>query len=323
MSCEKLSLSIIIVNWNSWDDLERCLNSIKRSGTDIHLEIIVVDNNSSEPGHNCIIRNHPDVSIISLSENIGFPGANNIGFEAANGEYLLALNPDTEVHENTLQQSLAFLKNNPGYGCVGVKTLKPNGKIQLACARQFITLKRSVIYPLLLDKIFPKIDCLQSVEMAFWDHNDDRDVDMIQGAYMMFPRKLYESVGGLDERLPMFFEDNEFCIRLWKKGYKVRYLSDVHITHYVGQSTKKAPARWIADLRYDAFYMAIEEYEGKQKARLYPFIMAIVLPLTVMISPFLAFGIYLKHGVNRFHTLFYEALFGVFWAANRILVRKT
>lgn len=322
MGLEEVSLSIIIVNWNSWEDLDRCLRSIKKYARDISLETIVVDNNSSQPGYEQAAKNHPEVRIIILPENVGFPVANNIGFETAKGEFLLALNPDTEIYENTLQHSMAFLNEHPDYGCVGVKTLKSNGKIQLACARQFITLKRAVIYPLLLDKIFPKIKFLQSIEMAFWDHTDDRDVDMIQGAYMMFPRKVYETVGGLDERLPMFLEDCEFCIRLWKNGYKIRYLSTVYITHYIAQSTKKASTRWITDMRYDAFYHAIEEYEGKRKARLYPLIMMVALPINVIISPFLALGIYIKHGNNRFPTIFSEALLGIFWAINKLQGRR-
>ena len=245
MSNSNILLSIVIVNWNSWKYIDNCLKSIRENSKGINLEIIVIDNNSIDESVANLQRLHPDVRLIALTENLGFPKANNLGFKNAKGKYLLALNPDTQIHQDVLWRSIDFLEKHKEYGCVGVKTLKPNGRIQLECAGQSYTVRGAIWETLLLNKLFPKAKYFKPPAMTYWDHNSDRDVDRVQGAYMMLPYKVYRKIGGFDERLPMFFEDNEFCLRLNKNTYKIRYLADVAITHFVGQSTRKAMPAWV------------------------------------------------------------------------------
>ncbi len=312
------TLSIIIVNWNSWHHINNCLNSIKQYADNIKKEIIVVDNNSNDKSCDKIRKYHPEASVISLLENIGFPRANNIGFSLATGRYILVLNPDTIIYENTLQDSISFLENNKDYGCVGVKTLKPNNRIQFACAKQFTTLRGALFATVLLDKIFPGLKFLKSPDMAFWDHENDRDVEMIQGAYMMFPKTIYSRTGGFNEDIPMFFEDNEFCIRLMRNNYKIRYLSHIKITHAIGQSLKKAAPEWVVMLRYESAYLSIKLLQGNFHARMYPFLLLFILPLKLLLLPYLSLGLYIKNRYNNFSILYYETIYGFLWVKKKI-----
>lgn len=306
-------LSIVIVNWNSWAHIHRCLKSIQHHGGNLPLEIIVVDNNSSDDSVKNLKHSYPNVRLAVLNDNRGFPKATNMGFEMASGDYLLALNPDTMVYGGTLQRSIEFLKQNKEYGCVGVKTLKPNGRIQYECAGRFLTLQGALWETLLLDKLLPRVSLFSPPAMTDWDHEDERDVDRVQGAFMMISRSVYEAVGGLDETLPMFLEDQEFCIRLWNRGYKIRYLTDVYITHFVGRSTKKAAPGWIAFMRYESYHRVLRLLYGKTVSELYPVFLLLILPIKIALSPFLASGIYIKNRYNRLRPLFYESIHGLKW----------
>lgn len=313
-----IELSIIIVNWNSWFHLSRCLSSIMMHAGEIPYEIIVVDNNSQDGSVANLKREFPVVCCLALDKNVGFPKATNLGLSIARGSFLLALNPDTEVFAQTMQESISFLKQHGEYGCLGVKTIKPNGKIQLDCGRRKMTLRGVIFETLMLDKIFPRLAWLQSPAMTEWDHETDRDVDIIQGAYMMFPKAIFHQLGGLDETIQMFYEDMEFCLRLAEHGYKIRYLSQVRIVHYIGQSTGQAVAGWISDLRFEAYFLALKKIHGQATARWYPVLLLLALPWKILISPGLAAAILIKNGNNRFKSTVLESCYGLIWALRKI-----
>ena len=315
MSSPPPILSIIIVNWNSWEVLRNCLESLRQHAADVAHEVVVIDNHSADASVANLRRDYPEVTLLALNANVGFPKANNLGFAQARGQYFLALNPDTMVHPGAIQASIRFLEHHADYACVGVKTLKPNGKVQFCCARQYPTLRGVMANILMLDKVLPGATWLQSVDMTFWDHQDSRDVDMLSGSYMMFRRMIYETLGGLDERVLMFLEDVEFCLRLRKNGFRIRYLGEVSITHYVGQSTAKATPRPIAELRYKAWQMVIEECYGPRAARRFAWLLLPVLLLKLFLLPMLCLGMYLKNRENRFVKEVSETAHALLWAA--------
>ncbi len=310
-------LSIIIVNWNSWDYIKKCLDSIIRYSKGINYEIIVIDNASTDNTVQNIKAYYPWVNLIALTENHGFPKANNIGFAEARGKYLLALNPDTEIKENTLQLSINFLEEHPDYGCVGVKTRKASGEIQLSCARKFPTFKGILLNILFLDRIFPKLTRADNIDMAYWDHEDSRDVDMVSGSYMMFPKSLYEKIGGFDERIPMFLEDFEYCKRISDSNFKIRYIADAEIIHYGEKSTSKAVPGWIAELRFEGFYLYIKDVYGTPIANNFVKALVVLLPIKIMLLPFMCLGLYFKKGENRFRSYFFETIGGIEWSLRR------
>jgi hypothetical protein len=312
-------LSVIIVNWNSWIYLKRCLDSILRYSKGINYEVIVIDNASADNSLQNIKTHFPWVNLIALDENVGFPKANNLGFAKARGKYLLALNPDTEIKANTLQLSLNFLEDHTDYGCVGVKTRKASGEIQFSCARKFPTFKGIIFNLLFLDRIFPRFNISENTDMPAWDHEDSKDVDMIAGSFMMFPRSLYQKIGGFDERIPLFLEDVEYCRRIWKRNFKIRYLAEAEIVHYGGKSTAEAVPRWIAQLRFEGFYLYIKDNYGLQAANKFVKILSVLLPIKAILLPFFCFGLYLKKRENRFTVYFYETIYGIIWSIEKLL----
>ena len=319
MSTNIIDLSIVIVNWNSWNYLKRCLDSIFEHSKDIQLEIIVIDNCSTDKSVDKIKEYFPEVFLIPLNKNLGFPKANNIGFKLAKGKYILALNPDTEIKYNALKSAINFLDENQNYGCVGVKTRKPNGEIQFSCARQFHSIRGIIATILFIDKIFPSFKCLNAPDMTYWDHEQSRDIDVIQGSFMLFRRSVYEKIGGFDERLFMFLEDVEYCIRLWKYGYKIRYLGDVEIIHHGAKSTNKASSRWISELRFEGFYLLIQDLYGTKKALIFLVSLLFLLPIRLVALPLMNFGLYYKKRENRLRLYFYETLFGFEWTVKKLI----
>ena len=320
MTCpnKDLLLSIVIVNWNSWDYLKKCLESIRQYVAEINVEVVVVDNASGDHSVANIQTFFPEVKLIALEKNYGFPKANNLGFAQTRGKYLLALNPDTEIKAGTLQLSLKFLEEHPEYGCVGVKSLHSSGEIQISCARKFPSLTGIVLQLMFLDKIFPKINLEYNMDMPAWDHQSSRDVDMIAGFYMMFPRSLYKEIGGFDERVLMFLEDIEYCIRIWDRGYKIRYLADVEIVHHGGKSTDQAVPDWISFLRYEAYYVLINDLYSPKVGNQFPYLLLIFLPIKLMMLPFLCYWLYMKKKERRLSLYFFETLGGLKWCMRKI-----
>jgi GT2 family glycosyltransferase len=312
-------LSIVIVNSNSWNYLRNCIESIRMHSEGIDYEIIVIDNSSTDESVGNIRIYFPEAVLIANKENVGFPVANNQGFAIAKGKYLLALNPDTVVKEDTLQKSIDVLESNENIGCLGVKTLRSDGAILLHCARRFPTLWGAFWEMFYIDKLFGSWRFLNSSDMPYWDHCDSRDVDMLHGGYMMFPRSIYEQVGGFNTKVKLFYEDIEYCARMRKAGYRIHYLADAEIVHFVGKSTAKAKRAWIIRMQYDALYYFFYEYAGGKAAAIsYVFLVLITAPLRLLWMPVVATGYLISKREKLFYALFLNVVVSVLWG-----VRKT
>jgi len=320
---ECIGLSVVIVNWNSWDYLQKCIMSIKENADELHYEIIVVDNCSSDNSAENIAACFPEVILIKNKNNVGFPAANNQAFNIARGQYFLMLNPDTLIRSNTLQQSLRVLKHEGSVGCVGVKTLKGNGEVLLSCARSFPSLWSKFWQIFFIDTIFPKWKFIQPSDMGYWDHNSSCDVDLLHGGYMMFPRFVYKKLGGLDEKIPMFYEDVEYCCRIKKAGFRIYYLADVEIVHFVGISRSKADPKWIANitkLYCETDYLYFLEYGGGRQTALYYVLMILFcFPLRVLYSPFIWLGYLIKNRKIKKMTLInLQIIASAIWAIRKL-----
>lgn len=317
-----MDLSIIIVNWNSLHYVKQCIESINRNSNGLDLEIIVVDNASRDQKEIVTLNDMKNVRTIKNENNIGFPAANNLGFAIAKGKYILMLNPDTIIKEGTLQKSISKLRSDLSIGCLGVKTLKADGSILFHCARQAPSFMGIIITLFYVDKLFPTWKFLGSPDMPYWDHKDSREVDLLHGGYMMFAKELYQKIGGLDTRIPMYYEDIEFCLRIKKAGYKVFYLADAEIIHYTGKSSKKAPKSWIISLTYEIWYHYIYEYQGgKNKALQYLWFIILTAPIRLIWMQFVALGIYMKRKEIKFYYFFLSVLISVKWSINMLLNR--
>ena len=213
-----MNLSIIIVNYNVKEFLQNFIHSIYKAAQNISYEIIIVDNASDDGSVEFIKEKFPDVKLIANQKNLGFSKANNIGLAQSKGEYLLLLNPDTIVREDTFEKMISFSKNNPDAGLAGCKILNPDGTFQLACRRSFPGPWTSFCKVTGLSNLFPNSKLFARYNLTYLDENKTYEVDAISGSFMMFPRKIYEKIGGLDEQFFMYGEDLDFCYRIQKAG---------------------------------------------------------------------------------------------------------
>jgi len=239
-------LSVIIVSWNVRDLLRRCLLSILHSPTSNFqsststLQIIVVDNGSSDGSAEMVRQEFPAVRLIASAVNLGYPGGNNAGLAVAEGRYVLILNPDTEVLGDALERMIAFADAHPDVGVVGPQLLNPDGTVQ-SSRRRFPTLATALFESTWLQPFAPR----RLLERYYvLDRPDDavQDVDWVDGAALMVRRAAIEQVGLLDEGYFMYSEEMDWCRRFRQAGWRVVYLPTARIVHHRGKSSEQVIA---------------------------------------------------------------------------------
>jgi len=229
-------MDVVIVNWNSGDQIERCVDSLAGAQTQ---SVIVVDNASTD-GSEQTIAGRPGVTLFQSTNNMGFGRACNLGAEQANSEYLLFLNPDAAVYPATLREALSFMQDptNAQVGICGVQLVDESGHVARSCAR-FPTASGFVAHAVGLDRIFPRLGHF----MAEWQHNSTREVDHVIGAFFFVRRALFESLGGFDERFFLYLEDLDFSYRARQAGWRSVYLAEVQAFHAGGGTSNQVKAR--------------------------------------------------------------------------------
>jgi len=235
-----LDLSIIIVNYNVKEFLQNLIHSIEKATLNLTKEIIIVDNASDDGSVDFIKDKFPEVKLIANKKNLGFGKANNLGLKIAAGEYILLINPDTLVAEDTFEKMIQFFNDTPAAGLAGCKILNPDGTLQLACRRSFPGPWTSFTKVTGLSTLFPKSKIFARYNLTYLDENKSYEVDAISGSFMMMRRSVYDKVGGFDEQFFMYGEDLDLCYRIQKSGFKVYYVYSTQIIHYKGESTKRS-----------------------------------------------------------------------------------
>lgn len=235
------NLSIIIVSWNSKDDLRNCLKSIQNNKPSFKYEIFVVDNGSHDNTPQMVKSEFREVRLIANRQNYGFAKANNQALREASGRYLLLLNPDTVIKSQALTRAIRYLDQNPKTGILGCKILNSNGTLQKS-VRRFPTLISQIIILLKLHHFFPKLDPIKGYLAYDFDYAKKQNVDQVMGAFFMISRECFKEVGALDEKFWIWFEEVDFCKRAIAKGWKVEYNPDFEITHLKGKSFTKLKA---------------------------------------------------------------------------------
>lgn len=254
-----MDLSIIIVNYNVKEFIQNLLESIKSASKKISTEVIIVDNASDDGSNELIRQKYPGVKLIVNSRNLGFSKANNLGLKEATGKYLLLLNPDTLVKEDTFEKMIAFFESTPDAGMAGCKLLNTDGTLQLACRRGFPGPWASFTKVTGLSTLFPGSPLFARYNLTYLDENKTYSVDAISGAFMMMRREVYEKTGGLDETFFMYGEDLDLCYRVNKAGYKVYYVHSTEIIHYKGESTKRSNLNEVK-VFYEAMHIFVKKY---------------------------------------------------------------
>lgn len=274
-----MDLSVIIVNYNTKELTLNCLDSIGQSETTFQLETILIDNHSTDDSVEVIQQLHPEVILISNSENVGFAKANNQGMRIAKGRYILLLNSDTVVQPNTLDVMIRFMDKHPEVGASGCKVLLPDGSLDKACRRGFPTPLTTFYYVSGISKLFPKSLRFNAYHMEFLDENEEYPVDCLVGAFMMVRREVIEQVGMLDERFFMYFEDTDWCYRIQQAGWVNYYYPKTQIIHYKRGSSRGRPYR----ITYE-FHRAMKLFYDKHYRKHYPFWVTIFMYLGITVK---------------------------------------
>ncbi len=235
-------LSIIIVNWNVRELLDRCLASI--FAADLapgSFEIIVADSASADDSVAMVRQKYPAVRLLAQERNVGFTRGNNIGLAQAQGDFLLLLNPDTEVSRKALSALVDYLEQHPAVGIVGPHTLNSDGSHQ-SSRRRFPTLMTGIFESSWLAVAAPaRIE--RDYRMLETDDDDIMLVDWVQGSALMLRRELYRDIGGMDEAYVMYSEELDFCRRAKAAGWQVAYHGGAVITHHGGKSSEQVAAQ--------------------------------------------------------------------------------
>jgi len=233
-------LSVIIVTWNVREMTMACLEALARETNGLATELIVVDNASSDGTVEAVRSAYPEAHVIANGTNTGFPAANNQALAVARGEYILYLNPDTEVGPGAVRACLDELERDVSLGVAGCRLVLEDGSTQMECARRPYLLRHMMMETLYLHMLFPQSRVFGDHLMTWWDHRDTRDVDAICGAFMLARADVARAVGGLPEDVFMYHEDVAFCLRVRKAGWRIRYRGDVSTLHRWRGSSRKS-----------------------------------------------------------------------------------
>lgn len=265
-----MKLSIVIVNYNVKYFLEQCLHSVEKACKDIETEIFVVDNNSVDGSTGMIIQKFPDVKLINNKKNLGFSKANNQAMRKATGDYILLLNPDTVVEENTFIKVISFMDEHPEAGGLGVKMIDGKGKF-LPESKRGLPTPWVAFYKIFgLSTLFPKSKVFGKYHLSYLDKDEIHEIDILAGAFMLMRKSVLDEVGLLDEDFFMYGEDIDLSYRITKGGFKNYYFPETTIIHYKGESTKKGSLNYVR-MFYNAMIIFARKHFSKQYAGLFSF----------------------------------------------------
>jgi GT2 family glycosyltransferase len=218
------------------------------------MQIIVVDNASSDGSPDCVESNYPNVHLIRNAENLGFAKANNIGVSVSTGEYLCFVNSDVKILPDCITRLVDYCEEHPEAGMVGPRIIGGDGHLQRSC-RGFPSVWNMFCRALALDSIFKNFKLFTGYSLLHWPQNFLSDVDILSGCFWLIRRKALEEVGLLDETFFIYGEDMDWCKRFWGKGWRVVFVPSAEAIHYGGGSSANAPIRFYiemqkADLQY-------------------------------------------------------------------------
>jgi GT2 family glycosyltransferase len=278
-----MKLSVIIVNYNVKHFLEQCLHSVYKAAKGIETEIFVVDNNSVDGSAQLIREKFPDLHFIENKENVGFSRANNQAIRIANGKYILLLNPDTVVEEDTFSKVIGFMEKHPEAGGLGVKMIDGKGAFLPESKRGLPTPWVAFYKMFGLSKMFPNSRKFGKYHLSYLSENEIHSVDVLAGAFMLMRKETLDKVGLLDETFFMYGEDIDLSYRIILGGYKNYYFPETTIIHYKGESTKKGSLNYVK-VFYNAMIIFARKHFSGGKAGVFAFIIQLAIYFRALIS---------------------------------------
>ena len=254
------ALSVIIVNFNTKDELRNCLSSIYESRQSTTYDVWVVDNHSSDSSAEMVEDEFPQAEVIKSEVNLGFSAANNLVLRRVQSDFILLLNPDTIVSDYIFDRMIEFLQTSLDAGMATCKLVKADGTLDLACRRSFPSVWDGFSRAVKLSTVFPKSRFFAGYNLTFLDENQTYEVDAINGAFMMAKREAVEEVGLLDEDYFMYMEDLDWCFRFKEKGWKIYYVPTAQVIHLKGRSGKQNSARMIRQFFKSMKWFCLKNY---------------------------------------------------------------
>ena len=260
-----IDVSVVIVNYNVKHFADQCLRSIYASQGNLAIEIFLVDNASTDGSIEYLQDIYQEVVFIINEDNLGFGRANNIALRKAKGRYLLILNPDTLLGEDSLGAMVDYMDNSPAVGAMGPMILTRDGSFDISSKRGLPTPWVAFCRLSGLARLFPRTKLFGRYNLLYLDQDKIAEVDALAGSCMIVRREVYECIGGFDEDFFMYGEDIDWCHRIKLNGWQVHYAPVTKIVHFKGESTRRS------DINRDhAFYGAMHLFVEKHFKGRYP-----------------------------------------------------
>ena len=296
-----MKLSIVIVNYNVKVFIEQCLLSVREAVVGMDAEVFVVDNNSVDGSVEMLREKFPEIVLIANKDNVGFSKANNQAIRISKGDYVLLLNPDTLVEQDTFHKVVDFMDQHPDAGGLGVKMVDGKGNFLPESKRGLPTPSVAFYKIFGFSKLFPKSKTFAKYHLGYLDNDEINEIEVLSGAFMLMRKKTLDKVGLLDEDYFMYGEDIDLSYRIIKGGYKNYYYPKTRIIHYKGESTKKSSVNYVF-VFYKAMVIFAKKHFSQKNAKLFSFFinMAIYLRASMaiasrfmskMLLPFLDFAL--------------------------------
>ena len=281
-----LKVSVIIVNFNVRYFLEVCLHSVFRAGQGIPLEVIVVDNNSSDGSKTMVEEKFPAVTYIENKDNKGFSKANNQGVAIAKGEYILFLNPDTVMPEDFFRKTLAYMDAHPKAGALGPRLIDGKGKFAPDGKKSFPTLSVALFKTTGLNKLFPRSPYINKYYAVHVGEYETASVEVLSGCCMLVRKRVIDEVGGaFDEDYFMYCEDVDLSYRIQMGGYENVYFPEASLIHYKGESTRKATLSYVRIFN-EALTTFVRKHYGSKQAGVFILFINIGIVLRAVLGVF-------------------------------------
>lgn len=253
-----MQVSIIIVNYNVRHFLEQCLHSVRDAIQGLAAEVLVIDNASTDGSINYLQPLFPEVRFIAFAENLGFAKANNHAAGLAKGQYLLFLNPDTLLAEDSIQQMLTLMEANAQRGALGVRMLDGGGDFLPESKRAFPAILPAFLKLTGFARLFPRSAFFNAYALGQLDETGNHPVGVLAGACMLVRAHVFQQLGGFDEQFFMYGEDIDLSYRIRQAGYENWYLGTSSIIHFKGESTRKGSSNYV-----QLFYKAMQQFVRK------------------------------------------------------------
>ena len=278
-----MKLSIVIVSYNVKHFLDQCLHSVQAAIKGIDAEVFVVDNLSGDGSCEMVREKHPWVCLIENKQNTGFAVANNQAIRISHGEYILLLNPDTLVQEQTFLKCIEFMDSHPEAGALGVKMIDGKGNY-LPESKRGLPTPGVAFYKISgLIKLWPHSPRFARYYMGHLHDDQTNEIEILAGAFMFMRKETLDKAGLLDEDFFMYGEDIDLSYRILKAGYKNFYLPETSIIHYKGESTKKGSINYVM-VFYKAMILFAQKHFTSGEARIYTSAIRVAIYLRALLS---------------------------------------